>query len=157
MLSNMADILNGLLTINGIDPYKVYGAFLAWREGEDPMANYSSLLAPPELKEQRKVEYREIDGVKLPSNLMQRWKEREVTLRFAIVADNKTEFEVRYYGFINFLKAGDNGWLDIHLVELTRTWRMYMRRVTPYEQLTDFDGQVIAMFSVVFEEPSPNF
>lgn len=153
----MADILSGLLKINGIDPYNEYGAFLAWREGEDPMANYTSLLTPPELREQRKVEYREIDGVKLPANLIQSWKEREVTLRFAIVAANKTEFEARYYGFINFLKAGDNGWLDIHLAELTRTWRMYMRRVTPYEQLTDFSGQVIAMFSVVFEEPSPNF
>lgn len=153
----MDDILNGLLTINGIDPYEHYGAFLAWREGEDPMANYSSLLAPPELKEQRKVEYREIDGVKLSANLMQRWKEREVTLRFAIIAKDGEEFEDRYYGFINFLKDGIDGWLDIHLSELSRTWRMYMRRVTPYEQLTPFGENVAALFSVVFEEPSPNF
>lgn len=150
-------ILKGLLTINGVDPYERYGAFLAWREGEDPMANYSALLAPPELKEQQKVEYREINGVKLPSKLVQCWKEREVSLTFAIMASNKAQFEERYYGFISFLKEGADGWLNVTLTELSRTWRLYMRRVSPYTQLTDFEGEVAAMFTVVFEEPSPNF
>lgn len=151
------EILNGLLTINGVDPYEEYGAFLAYREGEDPMANYSSLLTPPELKEQRKVELRERNGVKLPAKLIQRWKEREVTLTFAILADDKARFEERYYGFLEFLRAGNDGWLEFHLTELSRTWRMYMRRVTPYEQLEGFEDKVSALFSVVFEEPSPNF
>ena len=151
------EILNGLLTINGVDPYEEYGAFLAYREGEDPMANYSSLLTPPELKEQRKVELRERNGVKLPAKLIQRWKEREVTLTFAILADDKAQFEERYYGFLEFLRAGNDGWLEFHLTELSRTWRMYMRRVTPYEHLEGFEDKVSALFSVVFEEPSPNF
>lgn len=151
------EILKGLLTINGVDPYEEFGAFLAYREGEDPMANYSSLLAPPELKEQRKVEFREMNGVKLPAKLVQRWKEREVTLTFAILADDRTQFEAKYYGFLEFLRAGNDGWLEIHLTELSRTWRMYMRRVTPYEQLEGFEDKVSALFSVVFEEPSPNF
>lgn len=151
------EILNGLLTINGVDPYEEYGAFLAYRQGEDPMANYSSLLTPPELKEQRKVELRERNGVKLPAKLIQRWKEREVTLTFAILADNKAQFEERYYGFLEFLRAGNDGWLEFQLTELSRTWRMYMRRVTPYEQLEGFEDKVSALFSVVFEEPSPNF
>ena len=151
------EILKGLLAINGVDPYEEYGAFLAYREGEDPLANYSSLLAPPELKEQRKVEFREMNGVKLPAKLVQRWKEREVTLTFAILAENKKQFEERYYGFLEFLRAGNDGWLEFHLPELSRTWRMYMRRVTPYEQLEGFEGEVSALFSVVFEEPSPNF
>ena len=151
------EILKGLLTINGVDPYEEFGAFLAYREGEDPMANYSSLLAPPELKEQRKVEFREMNGVKLPAKLVQRWKEREVTLTFAILADDRTQFEAKYYGFLEFLRAGNEGWLEIHLTELSRTWRMYMRRVTPYEQLEGFEDKVSALFSVVFEEPSPNF
>jgi hypothetical protein len=150
-------ILEGLLTINGVDPYVEYGAFLAYGDGESPTANYSALLTPPELKEQRKVELFEMNGVKLPSKLMQRWKEREVTLRFAIIAKDREEFEARDYGFINFLKDGKDGWLDVHLSELSHTWRMYMRRVTPYEQLTPFDENVAALFSVVFEEPSPNF
>lgn len=121
------------------------------------MANYSSLLTPPELKEQRKVELRERNGVKLPAKLIQRWKEREVTLTFAILADDKAQFEERYYGFLEFLRAGNDGWLEFHLTELSRTWRMYMRRVTPYEQLEGFEDKVSALFSVVFEEPSPNF
>lgn len=151
------EILKGLLTINGVDPYEEFGAFLAYREGEDPMANYSSLLAPPELKEQRKVEFREMNGVKLPAKLVQRWKEREVTLTFAILADDKAQFEARYYGFLEFLREGNDGWLEFHLPELSRTWQMYMRRVTPYEQLEGFEDKVSALFSVVFEEPSPNF
>lgn len=151
------EILKGLLAINGVDPYEEFGAFLAYREGEDPMSNYSSLLAPPELKEQRKVEFREMNGVKLPAKLVQRWKEREVTLTFAILANDKAQFEERYYGFLEFLRAGNDGWLEFHLTELSRTWRMYMRRVTPYEQLEGFEDKVSALFSVVFEEPSPNF
>ena len=151
------DILAGLLTINEVDPYFCYGAFLAFQQGEDPNANYSALLAPPELKEQRKVEFREMDGVKLPDKLEQRWKEREIALTFCIIAPDRTQFETRYYGFIEFLRAGNNGWLSLTLSELSRTWRVYMRKVTPYTQLTDLNGEVAAMFTVVFEEPSPNF
>lgn len=151
------EILNGLLTINGVDPYEEYGAFLAYREGEDPMANYSSLLTPPELKEQRKVSYREQNGVKYPSKIIQRWKEREVTLKFAIVAPDKAAFEERFYGFINFLKDGADGWIELKLTELSRTFRMRLVRPGTYSQLTDFDGEVSAMFEVTFEEPTPNF
>ena len=151
------DILTGLMTINGIDPYVEYGAFLAWKEGDDPMENYSALLTSPELKEQRKVDIREMDGVKLPAKLVQRWKEREVPLKFGIMAPNKEEFERRYFGFVNFLKNGVDGWLDVSIPELSRVWRFYLRRVTPYQQISGFEGEVMGMFVAVFEEPEPNF
>lgn len=153
------EILKGLLMINGVDPYIQYGAFLAYGKNDDPMANYSALLTPPELKEPRKVELREINGVKLPAKLMQRWKERVVPLKFGILAADKEQFEERYFGFLNFLKDGgdDSGWLDFSIPELSRTWRFYLLRVTPYEQLTDLEGEVAAMFTAVFEEPEPNF
>ena len=151
------DILEGLLTINGVDPYLAYGAFLAYQEGEDPQANYDALLTPPALKEHRKVSLREQNGVKLPAALTQRWREREVTLTFCIVAPNAAAFKQRYYDFVNFLKEGADGWLDITLPELSRTWRMYMLRPGRYSQLTDFHGEVAALFSVTFEEPTPNF
>lgn len=150
-------ILEGLLTINGIDPYVAYGAFLAFGKGEDPLQNYSALLTPPEVKEPRKVSYRERNGVKYPAKILQRWKEREVTLKFAIIAPDKTAFEERFYGFVNFLRNGDDGWLDIKLVELSRTFRMRLVRPGAYSQLSDFDGEVSAMFEVTFEEPIPNF
>lgn len=150
-------ILEGLLTINGIDPYVTYGAFLAFGKGEDPLQNYSALLTPPEVKEQRKVSYREQNGVRYPAKIIQRWKEREVTLKFAIVAPNKTAFEERFYGFINFLKDGTDGWVELKLTELSRTFRMRFVRPGTYKQLTDFDGEVSAMFEVTFEEPTPNF
>lgn len=150
-------ILEGLLTINGIDPYVTYGAFLAYRDGEDPQANYDALLTSPELKEHRKVSFREQNGVKLPAKLVQRWQEREFTLTFCIVAPDAETFKQRYYDFVNFLKEGADGWLEITLPELARTWRVYMRRPSSYSQLTDFNGEVAALFAVTFEEPNPNF
>ena len=150
-------ILKGLLSINGIDPYVEYGAFLAFGEGEDPMANYSALLAAPEVKEPRKVSFREQNGVKYPAKIRQCWKEREVTLKFCIVAPNRTAFEQRYFGFLNFLKDGQNGWLDIAVPELSRVFRMRLAKPKSYGQLSDFEGEVAAMFEVTFEEPNPNF
>lgn len=151
------DMLKGQCTINGVDIYERYGAFLAFVSGDDPLANYTALLAPPEVKEQRKVDYAEVDGARLPTTLTQRWKEREIPLQFCIVAKDRAQFETLYYGFLNFLKDGDRGWLNISIKQLSRTWRVYLRRITPYKQLTDFDGEVLATFTAVFEEPNPNF
>ena len=151
------EMLKGQCTINGVDIYEQYGAFLAYTSGDDPLANYTALLTPPEMKEQRKVDYAEDNGVRLPSTLIQRWKEREIALQFCIVAANRTQFESRYYGFLNFLKDGASGWLNISIEQLSRTWRVYLLRVTPYKQLSSFDGDVAATFTAVFEEPNPNF
>lgn len=150
------NILSGLLLINNIDPYETYGVFLA-EEDKDSMTNYEQLLKIPELKPVQKVDYREEDGVRLPAVLNQKWKEREVKLTFAIVAENAVQFEQQYFNFINFLKNGDNGWLTIQIPELNRSWRMYMVNSSRYEQLSDMTGEVVARFTVTFEEPQPNF
>lgn len=62
-------ILEGLLTINGSDPYLDFGAFLAEEEAGGH-ANYDALLKGPKLKEQRTVSYRDRDGVRLPAKLV---------------------------------------------------------------------------------------
>lgn len=151
------EMLKGQCTINGVDIYEQYGAFLAYTSGDDPLANYTALLTPPEVKDQRKVDYAEDNGVRLPASLMQRWKEREFALQFCIIADSREQYESRYYGFLNFLKDGDDGWLNLSIKQLSRAWRIYLRRVAPYKQLTSFEGEVCATFTAVFEEPNPNF
>ena len=150
------NILSGLLLINNIDPYETYGVFLV-EDDKDSMTNYEQLLKTPELKPVQKVDYREEDGVRLPVILNQKWKEREVKLTFAMVAQNVVTFEQQYFDFINFLKNGDNGWLTIQIPELNRSWRMYMIKCSGYEQLSDMTGEVVARFTVTFEEPQPNF
>lgn len=150
------NILRGLLLINDIDPYEAFGAFLA-EEDKDSMTNYEQLLKAPELKPLQKVDYREEDGVRLPTILNQKWKEREVKLTFAMVAESVAQFEQKFFDFLNFLKDGNNGWLTIQIPELNRSWRMYMVNCSRYEQVSDMTGEVVARFTVTFEEPQPNF
>ena len=149
-------ILNNLLLINGVDVFVTYGAFLAEdRDGE--MANYSALLKPPAAKPHVCVNFREQNGEKLPSVLVPAFEARDIVLQFAILAANKTIFLQKYAAFVAFLKNGASGWLNIHLPELSKTYRVYYMSCTEYGQLTSFETDVAAKFSVKFREPEPSF
>lgn len=150
------DIREGLVTINGTDIWLEYGVFLA-EENRGEHENYDALLKAPRLKEPRKVTYRDRNGVRLPAKLPRYWEERTLTLRFALVAADATAFEAAYYGFVTFLKEGDDGWLVLKVRELGRTFRLYLTEFSDYSQLTDFDGRVVALFTATFAEPEPDF
>ncbi len=150
------EILEGLLTINGRDPYLDFGAFLAEAEAGGH-TNYDALLKGPKLKQQHTVSYRDRNGVRLPAKLVQRWEARAVALRFAIVAPDAATFEQRYYGFLEFLRQGEDGYLTLHLKELARTWKLYLTECSDYSQLTAFDGEVVGLFTATFSEPVPDF
>lgn len=147
--------LEGLLTINDSDPYRDFGAFLVEDKPGD-RKNYSELLKPPAVKAQKEVSFRERDGVKVPSRIVQHWEARDVTLQFCIVAEDRAKFLERYSGFIDMLRRGDDGWLDFYLPELDRHFRMYYKEASDYRQLTDFGGEVAGKFSVKFREPQPS-
>ena len=149
-------ILEGLLTINGIDPYVEYGAFLS-EEKQDGTENYSALMQPSAVKEQKEVSFREHDGVKLPDRIVQSREARDVTLRFTIGAADRAQFLTRYAGFVEFLQRGEDGWLDFYLPELERHFRFFYKDCPGYDQLTDFEGEVYASFTVKFREPNPAF
>ncbi len=149
-------ILNGLLMINDIDPWVEYGAFLVEDKPGD-MKNYSELLKPSAVKSQKEVSLREHDGVKVPDEIVQTWEARDVTLQFCIFAADRKEFHERYSGFVNMLRTGEKGWLDIYLPELSRHFRMYYKECSEYKQLTDFEGEVAGRFSVKLREPNPSF
>lgn len=149
-------ILKGLLTINDIDPWVEYGAFLVEDKPGDAK-NYSELLKPAAVKSQKEVSFREWDGVKVPDQIVQRWEARDVALQFCIFAVDRKEFCERYSGFVNMLRTGEKGWLDIYLPELDRHFRMFYKECSEYKQLTDFNREVAGRFSVKFREPNPNF
>ncbi|WP_418981729.1 hypothetical protein [Alistipes sp.] len=149
-------ILEGLLSINGIDPWTEYGAFLVEEKPGD-MKNYTALLKPSAVKPQKEVSFREMDGAKVPPRIVQRWEARDVTLQFCIFAADRKEFHARYSGFLEMLRTGVNGWLDIHLPELDRHFKMFYKECSDYKQLTDFEGEVAGRFSVKFREPNPTF
>ena len=150
------DVLTGLLTINDIDPYVEYGAFLA-EDKAGEAKNYSSLLKPSAVKTQKEVSFREQDGVKVPEVIVQQLQPRDVSLQFAIVAADRTEFSERYSAFLRMLQRGEDGWLDFYFPELKRHFRMFYKEATDYKQLTDFEGEVAGKFYVKFREPQPAF
>lgn len=149
---NDMDILEGLLYINDNDVYKAYGAFLSEDKAGDNK-NYTALMEPPKMKPYTAVSFREHDGEKLPAKLTPAFEPRDFTLQFAIVGNGKADFIKKYQDFITLLKSG---WLDIRLPELGKTYRVYYKEGTGYEQLTSLDaGAVAASFKVKFREPIP--
>lgn len=150
------EILKGLLYINNVDVYETYGAFLTEEKKEDT-TNYDALMRPSEVKEQKEVSFRENDGVELPGKIIQSLKARDVTLKFAIAADDKASFLSRYQAFLTMLRTGADGWLDVYLPELDMHFAFYYRSAEDYKQLTDFEGMVMGRFSVKFREPKPKF
>ena len=147
-------VVSGLLYINNVDVYDVYGAFLT-EDNAGTYSNYSEFLKAPKMKPYIAVNFREDDGEKLPDTLpIPAFEPRDLTLYFAIIADTPISFMNKYSAFVNFLKAG---WLEIRLPELNKNYKMYYEECAGYEQLTPFDGQVVARFKVKLREPVPQF
>ncbi|MGL5682633.1 MAG: hypothetical protein ACRDDZ_06185 [Marinifilaceae bacterium] len=143
-------VLTGLFFINDVDVYAAYGAFLCEDNGGS-RDNYDALLKAPELKELIEVDYKDEDGVNLPEVISQYFKPREFDLQFAITASTRQVYLQRYMSFIAFLKSG---WLEIKVPELGAIKiRVYVKSMSSYSQLTDFNGEVVAKFKVKFREP----
>lgn len=146
------DILEGLLFINDNDVFKTYGAFLTEDKAGDN-TNYSALLTPPKMKAYTVVSFREQDGEKLPDKLIPAFEARDVTLQFAITGNGQAGFIHNYQAFLTLLKSG---WLNIRLPELGKTYRMYYKESTSYDQLTPLEGTTVAgKIKVKFREPVP--
>ena len=63
-------------------------------------------------------------------------EERDVTLHFAQYAATKSDWLQNYMEFIQFLKAGTNGWLNITFTELNLTLRVFYVESSAYRPLT---------------------
>ncbi|MBQ9231580.1 MAG: hypothetical protein IJ190_10465 [Prevotella sp.] len=153
----MDGILAGQVIVNDKDIWTSYGVFLA-EESEGGMDNLSAILTPSPTKEHTAVNIREQNGEKHSSTLTVANEARDVTLHFALYAPSKAEWFRRYIAFINFLKTGENGWLNISFPSISITMRVYYQSVQdklkPLSYLWN-EGMHAGRFKVKFREPNP--
>lgn len=152
----MANILEGLVYINEVDIYKTYSAYLV-EDKQGAHTNYNELLKPPAMKAYTAVSFREQDGENLPDILPAPcYEARDVTLYFAIVSTTKSDWIAKYTSFVAFLKSG---WLNIRLPELDKTYKVYYKSCSNYEQLTYLTDEAVyaSRFKVKLREPKPGF
>lgn len=154
----MDKILGGLVLVNGTDIWKEYGAFLV-EEKRGNMENLTAVLTPSKAKEDVEVDIREEHGVKCSQRLVPRNQARDVTLQFALYAPAQAEWMKRYFAFINFLKAGKDGWLDVKFTQIDLTFRVKYSASTTFKPLTClWVGGLrtyASRFKVKFREPVP--
>lgn len=154
----MAKVLEQLVRMNGVDIYTTYGAFLV-EDKRGGMDNITALLTPSKLKNETTVNIREEDGEKNASRLTSKNEARDVELNFAIVQRGKAEWMKKYIAFVEFLKKGKDGWLNVELPQLNLVLRMrYLTssKFTPLSCLWVGGVQThAAKFKVKFREPKP--
>lgn len=152
----MAHILEGQVLVNGIDIWNEYGVFLT-EEKKGGRDNLNAILAPSMTKLHVGVDIREENGKKYSKTLTVTNQEREVTLHFAQYAKTRSEWLEQYKAFIEFLKTGDKGWLNVRFPSLSMTLRMYYVSSTQFRSLTYLwkEGVQAGRFKVTFKEPNP--
>lgn len=152
------ETLEGLVTINDIDIWKEYGAFLT-EEKKGGRENLTALMAPSKAKSHVGVNIRERDGSRYSARLDVRNEERDVTLHFAIYARTVDDWLKRYRAFITLLKRGKDGWLIFRFRQLDLTMRMFYVDCPGYTPLTYLwrEGVQTSRFKVTFREPVPTF
>ncbi len=152
----MDKILGGLVVINGTDIWEEYGAFLT-EEKSGGMDNLTAILTPSKAKEDTEVNIREEQGEKYSAVLVPRNEPRDVTLSFALTNATQVGWMNSYFAFINFLKQGKDGWLDIKLTQLGLTMHVKYKESTKFTPLTYLwkEGVHAGRFKVKFREPVP--
>lgn len=152
------EALEGLVTINGTDIWKEYGAFLT-EEKKGGRENLTAIMTPAKAKSHVGVNIRENNGTKYSAKLDVKSEERDVTLHFAIFARTREEWFENYRAFITMLKQGRDGWLTFRFRQLNLTMRMFYVSCGSYKPLTSlWQGEIQASrFKVTFKEPEPTF
>ena len=152
----MDKILGGLVLMNGTDIWTEYGAFLA-EEKRGGMDNLTAILTPSKAKKDTAVNIREEQGEKYSSTLTPRNEPRDVTLCFALYNKTQAGWLKSYFAFINFLKQGNGGWIDISFPQLDLTLHVKYSDSTKFTPLTYIwkEGVHAGRFKVKFREPVP--
>lgn len=148
--------MGGLVLINDIDIWTEYGVFLV-EERRGDMQNLTSILTPSKAKPDTAVNIREEDGEKYSAVLIPKNEARDVTLHFALFNKTKAGWLKKYFAFINFLKQGKNGWLDIAFPQLDLTIHVKYIDSPKFKPLTYLwkEGVHASKFKVKFREPNP--
>ena len=152
----MGNILEGLILMNGTDIWVRYGVFLV-EERRGGMENLTAIMTPSKAKKDTAVNIREQNGEKYSAVLTPCNEARDVTLHFALYAKTKSEWMRKYFEFVNFLKKGKNGWLEVNIPQLNLTLKMKYADCSRFTPLTYLytEGVQAAKFKVKFREPEP--
>lgn len=154
----MNNILSGLVKINNVDIWDTYGVYLTEKK-KGGRENLKAILKASKVKAHTGVNIREGNGRKYSSSLTVVNDEREVTLYFALVADSTADWWQKYRSFINSVKQGNKGWLNVTFTELNLTLRMFYLDCSDVEPLSDLwnNGQrkTASRFKIKFKEPIP--
>jgi hypothetical protein len=130
----MEKILGGLVLVNGTDIWSTYGVFLV-EDKRGGMDNLTAILTPSKTKTDTAVNIREEDGEKYSSVLTPRNEARDVTLHFALFGKTQAGWLKKYFEFINFLKKGRDGWLEISFPQLALTLRVKYTDCSKFQPL----------------------
>lgn len=78
-------------------------------------------------------------------------------LTFALYNKSKSGWMQKYLAFVNFLKQGKNGWLEISLPQLSLTLHVRYEDSTKFKPFTYLwkEGVHASRFKVKFREPNP--
>lgn len=155
-MAQQGHILNGLVLVNGIDIWQRYGVFLT-EEKKGGRENLTAIMTASKVKGHVGVNIREENGKRYSQSLTVANDERDVTLHFAQYAATKSEWLQNYLEFIQFLKSGTNGWLNITFTELNLTLRVFYVESSAYRPLTYLwkEGVQASRYKVKFREPNP--
>ena len=123
----MEKILGGLVLVNGTDIWSTYGVFLV-EDKRGGMDNLTAILTPSKTKTDTAVNIKTQAG----------WLKK-------------------YFEFINFLKKGRDGWLEISFPQLALTLRVKYTDCSKFQPLTYLwkEGAHAGKFKVKFREPVP--
>lgn len=152
----MGNILSGLVLVNGTDIWTEYGVFLV-EDRRGGMDNLSAILTPSKAKKDTAVDIREEHGEKYSVVLTPRNEARDVTLHFALYNKTQAGWMKQYFAFVNFLKQGKDGWLDIRFPQLDLQLHVKYADCTKFTPLTYLwtEGVHAGKFRVKFREPKP--
>lgn len=117
------EITKGLLYINDKDAAQEWGVFLTEKK-EGEWTNYEALLKPSTTKELTVVDNPDADGEELPEEIELHLQARDVELYFCLWAESAQAYFVNYGRFFTMLRTGKDGWLEVRLPEIDRTFRL---------------------------------
>lgn len=139
-----------------MDIWTEYGVFLV-EDSQGGMDNLTAILTPSKAKSDTAVNIREEDGEKYSAVLNPKNEARDVTLHFALYDRTQAGWMKKYFAFINFLKKGKDGWLDINFPQLDLTLHVKYADSTKFKPLTCLwkEGVHASKFKVKFREPKP--
>lgn len=142
--------MTGYMTMDGVDIWTTYRAFLCESEGEH--TNMDALLRMPKAKDVTTVDFREHNGVELPENPDLKLNSIERTLQFMIVATGAAQRLTLYRAFLSALMTG----VKACMVKDYRTYNLlYQDMPSDPQWYNGLDGKFAVRFSIKFLEASP--